>query len=180
LRFLVAANEIVTFFHPLCFHLCQQVIEKGAKSILALQCLQKGTTFVPKDYSHKLIKAINNIDTTLLPTTKVSRLREVAEAFTSGYIVGKYAVDTGGGMAVGIDWMRPIDCSMKIIYDVFQNRRARSFIDRVADGTAFGDSIPARCGISAQNIKRSLLWQNPVFFPNWQEDCRRLENEGRI
>jgi len=178
LRFLLAANEAVTFFHPLCFHLCQQVIEKGVKSILALQCLQNGKKFAPKkNYSHRLIKAINEISPILLPETKVSILREVAEAFKSGYIVGKYAVNTGGGMAIGIDWMRPIDCYMKIIYDLFHNRLSRSFIDRVIDGTVFGSCPITRCGISVQNIKRSLLWQNPVFFPNWLEDCRRLEND---
>lgn len=180
LRVLLATGDLVHCFHALCFHLCQQVIEKGVKSILALQCLESGEEFKPRSYGHDLTKAIDVISTSLLPAVKVARLREVAEAFELGHSVGKYAVNTGGGMAVGIDWMRPVDCYMKIVYDLFQPRlasRRASFINRVVDSNAFGDNSLARCGIRGQDIKRSLLWQNPVFFPNWQDDCRRLEND---
>lgn len=179
LRVLVAANDDVIWFHNICFHLCQQVIEKGVKSILALQCLKNGEKFTPKKYSHDLMASISEISSSVLPTAKVSRLREVADAFKLGHFVGKYAVNTGGGMAVGLDWMRPIDCYMKIIDDLFHDRLERTFIDRVIDGTAFGDAGISiiRCGISLKHIKLSLLWNNPVFFPNWQEDCRRLASD---
>jgi hypothetical protein len=177
LRVLLAANEEVGCFHGLGFHLCQQVIEKGIKSILALQCRESEVEFKPRSYRHGLTKTINAISTSLLPAGKVSRLREVAKAFELGHCVGKYAVNTGGGLAVGIDWMRPIDCSMKIIYDLFRPKlaaaRSTSFIDRIVDGRAFHGGF-AQCGISKENIKYCLLWKNPVFFPNWQGDCRRL------
>ncbi len=108
----------------------------------------------------------------------MSRLREVAEAFELGHSVGKYAVNTGGGMGVGLDWMRPIDCSMKIVYNLFRPRlaaaRRASFIDRVVDGGAFCGGSFARCGICKEDIKRSLLWRNPVFFSDWEDDCRKL------
>jgi hypothetical protein len=178
LRVLLAANDLGGFFGNLGFHLCQQVVEKSIKSILALQCLESGVEFNPKSYKHRLTDAINDINTSLLPAKKVSRLREIAEVFDIDYSVGKYAVNTGGGMAVGIDWMRPIDCVMKIAYDLFQPRfltRGASLIDGVAHGNAFGGFSLARFGMRWQYIKRSLLWNNPVFFPNLQDDWRKID-----
>ena len=166
-------------FHRLGFHLCQQVIEKGVSSILALQCQKNRKKFKPRRYGHDLTKAVNAISTSLVPAAKVSRLREVAEVFKLGSSVGKYAVNTGGGICVGLDWMRPIDCYMKIVFDIFQSDvtpRRNSFINRVIDGDAF-TSMPGRCGRHSQNIMRALLWRNPVFFPNWEDECKRLEKD---
>ena len=81
LRVLLAADGVMVRFHALGFHLCQQVIEKGVKSVLALQCLDNGDVFDPMNYGHGLMKGINAIRTSLLPAAKISRLREVAEAF---------------------------------------------------------------------------------------------------
>ena len=175
-RTLLAADDNVHCFHALCFHLCQQVIEKGAKSILALQYMPNANEFKPRKFNHSSIQAINAIATSFLPAKKASRMRAVAEVFSVGHFVGKYEVDTGGGLCMGLDHMRPVDGYMKIVYDVFKPKlapRKASFIDRVASGTGFGVSLP-RSGIRLKNIRLALMWRNPLFFPDWENACRRL------
>ncbi len=178
LRVLAAADDSARIFYGICFHLCQQVIEKGVKAILALQCSKNGVAFKPKTYSHNLSDAIAAISTSLLPAAKSSRLRQVAEIFGADqrdYYVGKYAVDTGGGMGVGLDQMRPFDCSMRIVYDLFRSQLASQFssvIDHIANDTESPGLFFVRCGIGPQQIKRALFWRNPVFFPNWESHFR--------
>lgn len=178
-RILSAVSDTTHLFLNLCFHLSQQVFEKGAKSLLAPHYHLLRKTFDPKKFNHKTSKVINKVCTSLLPARQASKMHEVADAFKYGHEVGKYAVNTGGGMGIGIDWMRPIDCYMKIVYDIFKPKLTPrgSMIDGVIEDTVFHSS-GIRCGISQNDIRRALLFKNPVFFPDWEIQFKRLLNDS--
>ena len=177
LRVLLATDSAAFLFAGLCFHLAQQVVEKGVKSLLALQCNTRSQDFDPRRYGHSLVKAIGHLTPEFVPAEKATRMCEVAEAFELGHYVGKYEVDTGGGVCVGLDGMRPVDCYMKMVRSHFIpkcERRVSSLIDRVADGSVFSGGLPAHPGIGAVQIRRALFWRNPVLFPDWERRSEAL------
>ena len=115
---LLLASEMPSISY-LCIHLMHLCIEKGAKALLALQCERSGSRFKPRAYNHRLGKMLADISLSEIRPNKLSVMKAVAKPFEDMAETGKYLVNTAGGQAPGIDWCRPIDIYMKIVWEVF-------------------------------------------------------------